>query len=282
MPSDDKLQNNKAQSKTAGTTTPKNKVLQNELLQQGKTTPIKKIALLMAMYDEAQPIINSLALVESKEALHPELPMRCFEKTVGSFKLSLVISGLDQRHEVDNIGSEAATLMAYETITQLKPDLVISAGTAGGFSKRGAKVGTIYVSEEHFVYHDRHVPLEGFAQSAVGKYPAAKISRLAKNLHLKTGVISTGSSLEKNDKDIIVIDQHNAVAKEMEAAGIAWVAMLFKVPIMALKSITNLLDEDNQSEQEFVTNLAFASSCLHDKILELVDYLQNKSIEDLA
>jgi len=277
MPADDNLQSEKRQKKRS-----QNQTLQSEILQRRQETPIKKIALLMAMFDEALPIINSLALTELKDALHPELPMRCFEKTIGSFKLSLVISGLDQRHEVDNIGSEAATLMAYETITQLKPDLIISAGTAGGFSKRGASIGTIYLSEEHFVYHDRHVPLDGFNQSAVGKYPAAKISRLAKNLLLKTGVISTGSSLEKNDKDIIVIDQHNAVAKEMEAAGIAWVAMLFKVPIMALKSITNLLDQDNQSEQEFVKNLAFASSCLHDKVLELVDYLQNKSIEDLA
>jgi len=94
-------------------------------------------------------------------------------------------------------------------------------------------------------------------------------------------VISTGSSLEKSDKDILVIDKHNAVAKEMEAAGIAWVAMLFKIPMLALKSITNLLDEDNQSEAEFLKNLAYASQCLHDKVLELVDYLQNKTIEDL-
>ena len=243
---------------------------------------IKKVTLLMAMQQEAQPIIDSLQMVESTSAIHPQLPMRCFQKQIGTINLSLLVSGLDDRHQVDNIGSEAATLMAYEAITQLKPDLLISAGTAGGFAKRGAGIGTIYVSEEHFIYHDRHVPLPGFDQSAIGKYPAARVSRLAKNLHLKTGVISTGSSLEKSDKDVLIIDQHDAVAKEMEAAGIAWVAMLFNVPMMALKSITNLLDEDNKSEAEFVKNLEKASQSLHDKVLELVDYLQNKSVEDLA
>jgi len=243
---------------------------------------IKNVTLLMAMQKEAQPIIDSLELVEVERAIHPQLPMRCYQKQVGSLKLSLIVSGLDDRHQVDNIGSEAATLMAYEAITQLKPDLLISAGTAGGFAKRGAHIGTIYVSEEHFVYHDRHVPLPGFDQSAVGRYPAAKVSRLAKNLHLKSGVISTGSSLEKSEKDVLVIDEHDAVAKEMEAAGIAWVAMLFNVPMMALKSITNLIDQDNKSEAEFVRNLETASKSLHDKFLDLIDYLQEKTIEDLA
>ncbi|WP_444996504.1 phosphorylase family protein [Aliikangiella sp. IMCC44359] len=244
--------------------------------------PINHLVILMAMYDEAQPIINSLNMLESKNILHPQLPMRCFQQKVGNLHISLVISGIDQRHQVDNIGSEAATLMAYEAITQLKPDLLVSAGTAGGFAKQGAKIGTVYVSEEHFIYHDRHVPIAGFDESSIGKYPAIKASRLAQNLHIKTGVISTGSSLEKNEKEVIIIEKHNAVAKEMEAAGIAWVAMLFNIPMMALKSITNLIDQTNESETEFVKNLTFASQCLHDKILELIDYLQNKSIDDLA
>lgn len=235
----------------------------------------------MAMRDEAQPIIDSLELKENAGAFHLQLPMRCFQKKIGSLNFSLVIAGIDDRYQVDNIGSQAATLMAYESITQLQPDLLISAGTAGGFASRGADIGTIYVSEEHFVYHDRHVPIKGFDDSSIGKYPALKVSRLAKNLHLKTGIISTGSSLEKSDKDILVIDEHNAVAKEMEAAGIAWVAMLFNTPMMALKSITNLVDQDNKSEAEFIKNLEYAAKCLHDKILELVDYLQNKTIEDL-
>ena len=253
----------------------------NDSILNTSYTPINNLCFLMAMGQEAKPIIETLGLVESETALRSELPMRCFQKTIGNLNISLVIAGIDNRHLVDYIGSEAATLMAYEAITRLKPDLLISAGTAGGFAKNGASIGTVYVSEEHFVYHDRHVPLPGFDQSSVGKYPAAKVSRLAKNLHLKQGVISTGSSLEKNDKDIIVIDEHNAVAKEMEAAGIAWVAMLFEVPMMALKSITNLLDEDNKSESEFVNNLAYSSKCLHDKVLELIDYLQNKTLEDL-
>lgn len=244
--------------------------------------PIKNLVILMAMQEEAQPLIDNLELLENSAALHPKLPMRCFQKKIGSLSLFVVVSGLDKRHKVDNIGSEAATLMAYEAITELQPDLIISAGTAGGFAQKGAQIGTIYISEEHFVYHDRHVPLPGFVESAVGKYPAYPVSRLAKNLHLQCGVISTGSSLEKSDKDIVVIEQHNAVAKEMEAAAIAWVAMLFDTPMFALKSITNLVDEDNKSEQEFINNFKQASHNLTNKLLELIDYLQNKTLQDLT
>ncbi|TQV88399.1 5'-methylthioadenosine nucleosidase [Aliikangiella coralliicola] len=249
---------------------------------QGSAMPINHVSILMAMRDEAQPVIDSLKLQKRDDVIHSQLPMCCYQKQVGSIQLSLIISGVDDRHGVDNIGSEAATLMAYEAITRLKPDLIISAGTAGGFAEKGANIGTVYVSEAHFVYHDRHVPIPGFNESSIGKYPAVEASRLAKSLNLPSGVISTGSSLEKSDKDILVINQHNAVAKEMEAAAIAWVAMLFKVPMMALKSITNLVDQENRSEEEFLNHLSRASRSLHDKILDLVDYLQNKSIEDLA
>ena len=243
---------------------------------------IKNLVIVMAMQDEAQALIDNLQLQQNPTVLNPRLPMRCFQKKIGSLNLSLVVSGIDHRYQVDNIGSEAATLMAYEATTQLQPDLMISAGTAGGFAQKGAQIGTVYMSQGHFVYHDRHVPLPGFAESAVGNYPAYPASHLAETLHLQCGVISTGSSLEKSDKDIRVIEQHNAVAKEMEAAAIAWVAMLFNTPMLALKSITNLVDEENKSEQEFINNFKQASQSLTDKLLEVIDYLQNKTLQDLT
>lgn len=243
--------------------------------------PIRNIVILMAMYDEAKSIIDSLNLKETNANINQLLPMRCFQNIIGSINISLIISGVDERYNVDYVGSEAATLMAYEAVTKINPDLLISAGTAGGFSSKGAKIGTVYVSNERFVYHDRHVPIPGFCQSAIGNYPATKVSKLVKDLCLEQGIISTGSSLEKSEKDIFVINEYNAIAKEMEAAGVAWVAMLLKTPIIAIKSITNLLDKENLSEKEFIKNLSFASECLHKAIISVINYLQNKSLVDL-
>jgi len=243
---------------------------------------IKNISILMAMQDEAAPLINHFEMTEKFDCLAEALPFRCFQKQVGDLKFSLITSGIDAVNGVDNIGCEPATLMAYESINKLSPDLMISAGTAGGFASKGAQIGTVYASEKHFVFHDRIVPMPGFSDAAIGCFPAVNVNQLAKDLGLKTGVISSGSSLEKNPKDQLIIDEHNAVAKEMEAAAIAWVAMLHQVPVVAIKSITNLVDESNQSEDEFIKNFDYSVSTLNKKLIETIGYLQGKTIADLG
>ncbi len=243
---------------------------------------IKNIVVLMAMQEEANPMINSLRLIENQTVLSSQLPFKCFQTKLTKSHLTIITSGIDHRHQVDNIGCEAATLMAYESIKQLNPDIIISAGTAGGFSEQGAMIGSVYASRNYFVFHDRIVPLAGFKESAVGKFPAANIDKMTKDLNMPTGVISTGSSLEKNSKEHFILDEHAAVAKEMEAAAIAWVAMLHEIPMFAIKSITNLVDQQNQSEKEFIKNFDYSAKCLHDKLIEVIDYLQGKKISELA
>lgn len=236
----------------------------------------------MAMQQEAAPLINQLEMTEQFDCLAYALPFRCFQTQIGDIKLSLITSGVDAVHKTDNIGCEPATLMAYESINKLCPDVIISAGTAGGFASKGAEIGTVYASGKHFVFHDRIVPLPGFSEAAVGCYPALNVNQLAQDLGLKTGVISSGSSLEKNPKDQIVIEKYDAVAKEMEAAAIAWVAGLYQVPFFAIKSITNLIDESNQSEDEFLKNFDYSVLTLNQKLLETIAYLQGKTITELG
>lgn len=236
----------------------------------------------MAMQDEAAPLISHFELTENSTCFPDALPFRCFQKQIDNLLVSLVTSGIDAAYGVDNIGCEPATLMAHESISRLAPDVLVSAGTAGGFASKGAQIGTLYTSEKHFIFHDRIVPLPGFSDAAIGCFPALDVSQLVQDLELESGVISSGSSLEKNPKDQHIIDQHNAVAKEMEAAAIAWVASLHQTPFFAVKSITNLIDELNQSEQEFIKNFDVSVTALNNKLIELVDYLQNKKITDLA
>lgn len=247
-----------------------------------KNIEIENIVILMAMQEEANPIISTLKLVECPKTSSPKLPFRYFQKKSKNRLLTLVTSGIDHRNQVDNIGCEAATLMAYEATRQLNPDILLSAGTAGGFSDKGAAIGSVYASQDYFIYHDRIVPLPGFRESALGKFPAANVDKMATDLNIATGIISTGSSLEKNLKDRRVLEDHPVVAKEMEAAAVAWVAMLHDIPMFAIKSITNLVDQKNQSEMEFVRNFDYSVKCLHDKLIEVINYLQDRSIKDLG
>ncbi|MCO7227083.1 hypothetical protein [Pleionea sp. CnH1-48] len=243
---------------------------------------IKRVAVLMAMEEEAQPIIDALGLSENSHKLDPLLPMKIFDGMLGSLEVSVVVSGKDSRYDVDNIGTQAATLSAFATIKNLTPDIIISAGTAGGFASRGADIGTVYLSDQHFVFHDRRVPLPGFDQSSIGYYPTLNVRAMANDLNLPFGVVSSGSSLEKSPKDIEVIEANKAVAKEMEAAAIAWVCWITKVPFFAIKSITNLLDEAGASEDQFLKNLEYSCEQLKHKVCEVMSYLSSRSIEELS
>jgi len=47
-----------------------------------------------------------------------------------------VVNGKCSRFGVDNVGTTPAALSTYLAITQMSPDLVINAGTAGGFKAK--------------------------------------------------------------------------------------------------------------------------------------------------
>ena len=54
----------------------------------------------------------------------------------------------------------------------------------------------MYVSRDRFVYHDRRIELEGFDAYGVGSFAAVDASRLAAELGLREGVVTTSNSLE--------------------------------------------------------------------------------------
>lgn len=75
-------------------------------------------------------------------------PLRC----------ACVAAGKCKATGVDNVGTVPAALTAYLAIQAFKPDIVISAGTAGGFRSRGAAIADVFVSTG-MVNHDRRIPI---------------------------------------------------------------------------------------------------------------------------
>lgn len=69
-----------------------------------------------------------------------------------------MVAGKCKVHGVDNVGTVPAALTAFLGIQQLKPDIVVSVGTAGGFKAKGGAIGDVYVSTG-FANHDRHIPI---------------------------------------------------------------------------------------------------------------------------
>ena len=58
--------------------------------------------------------------------------------------VSVATNGKDATYNVDNVGTNAAVLTTFIAIQQLKPDIIINAGTAGGFQRNKAAIGDIF------------------------------------------------------------------------------------------------------------------------------------------
>jgi 5'-methylthioadenosine nucleosidase len=62
---------------------------------------------------------------------------------------------------------------------------------------------------------------------------------LLKRLGLKKGHVCSSDSFDLDQTDQQVIQKHRCVVKEMEAASVAWVSLLMKKPMFAIKGITD-------------------------------------------
>lgn len=243
---------------------------------------MQRIAIVMAMRAEAQPIIDALGAAIDETMGDCVLPARWYVAGRAGVEVVIAVNGEDPHHGVDAIATVPGALTTYETCRRRPIDLLISAGTAGGWSRCGAEVGDVYISRDRFVYHDRRVDLPGFDVYGVGSFPAVDASRLAAELGFATGVVTTGNALDETDDDRRMIAATGACVKDMEAAAVADVARLFGVPVMAVKAITDLVDHHVATAEQFSANLALATERLRDALLAVIDWCGPRTVRDLG
>ena len=78
-----------------------------------------------------------------------------------------------------------------------------------------------------------------------------------------------------------LIIANDGAVKEMEAAGIAWVAEFSKVPFFALKVITDIVDGGRPTHEEFLANLGIAAVKLQEKLPLVVEFVSGRLLSDL-
>lgn len=237
-------------------------------------TPIQRIVIMVAMLEEAEPMLQALGLREHDLGLNPVLQCRCFTGIVKGYRIDLVVSGAEPALGVARVGTEFATLTAYEVIQKLTPDTLISAGTAGGYADKGAQVGDVYVASKHFCYHDRHIPISpAYMAYSRGQHPCLEAPALARALNLKMGIVSSGNSLTVSQEDQATLSEIGSVAKEMEVAAIANVARLFGVRVLGLKAITNLAGVEANAATQFEQNFQLATTRLAAVLPQVVSFI---------
>ncbi len=107
-------------------------------------------------------------------------------------------------------------------------------------------MGDVYVSTA-LRNHDRRIELPVFDAYGVWEVASPPAPRLIQALGLKSGIVSSGNSLNCGTEDRAALDASGACLKEMEGAAIAYVAHLFGMPLLAVKAVTDIVDGDRVS-----------------------------------
>ncbi|KAL2346065.1 hypothetical protein Fmac_000065 [Flemingia macrophylla] len=246
--------------------------------------PICNIVIVVAMQTEALPVVNRIHLTQDPHSPFPRgVPWVCYHGTYKDLNIHLVWAGTDPTLGVDSIGTISSALATYAAIQALQPDLIINAGTAGGFKAKGASVGDIFVVSD-CAFHDRRIPIPVFDLYGVGSRKAFETPNLVKELNLKMAKLSTGDSFDMTQQDESLINANDATVVDMEGAAIAYVADLLKVPAIFIKAVTNIVDGESSDKpvaEEFLQNLAAVTAALSLAVEQIINFINGKCVSEL-
>ncbi|PPI88669.1 5'-methylthioadenosine/S-adenosylhomocysteine nucleosidase [Candidatus Pantoea edessiphila] len=214
-----------------------------------------KIAIIGAMEEEIQYIRDSIDEYKL-------LSIKGYKIYIGNTKknkIFLLESG---------IGKTIVTLTTTLLINLYNPDLIINIGTAGSLSSN-LKIGDIVISKS-VCYHDVDMTAFGYMMGQISGFPAeftankslvihAKICANQLKLKSKIGLIVSGDAFVNNIHSLMKICKYfpKAVAVEMEATSIAHVCYVFQIPFIAIRSISDTVD--NKSYLNFREHLINSS-----------------------
>nr|ACR35511.1 unknown [Zea mays] len=123
--------------------------------------PISKVLIVIAMQKEATPLVHKFNLVEAPahQSTFPKgAPWVWYHGSYKGLHIDLVLPGMDAVLGVDSVGTVPVAVVTSFSIQTLKPDLIINAGTAGGFKAKGASITDVFLASD-VAFHDRRIPI---------------------------------------------------------------------------------------------------------------------------
>ncbi|KAJ0011174.1 hypothetical protein Pint_34830 [Pistacia integerrima] len=104
--------------------------------------------------------------------------------------------------------------------------------------------------------------------------------------------LSTGDSLDMSPQDEATIIANDATVKDMEVtskiccilhhgAAVGYVADLWKVPAIFVKAVTDIVDGEKPTAEEFMQNLAAVTAALDTAVTQVVDFINGKRLAEL-
>jgi len=239
------------------------------------TKTFKKILIQITMPTEAHEFIKNLKFKKIENTKQKYLAFfTLYRSELFDFELYLIVPNTCPQNNVPLVGTQIAGIVAMQGIELVNPDLIINAGTAGGRESNGSEIGDVYMAvKATFHAREYHPTDEQFKNYASGNYDLLFDTKLAASLKVKTGIVSSGDRMSLISEDMEDIIENNATIKDMEAASIALVATLYSIPLIVMKSITDIIDITNHTQEQFDKNFDIAVSNLNIKLKSLINSL---------
>jgi 5'-methylthioadenosine nucleosidase len=244
---------------------------------------IISVLIVVAMEAEAAPFVEHLKLDKKVDFFPPQVPFEAFSGEHEGCKLTVVTNGKDSVYGtgVDNVGTVPASLVTFLSLQKDSSfDLVLNAGTCGGFQRKGATIGSVFLTSA-VVNHDRRIPIPPFVPYGIGKLPSIPTPKLAALYSFSTGICTSGNSLDKTAEDDDAMLAQEASVKDMEAAAVAWSCALFQKPYLGIKVVTDIVDGDRSTHEEFMENLGTAAKSLQTALPQVLDHVCGRLPSDL-
>jgi len=208
---------------------------------------MKKIGLIFAMKEELNEFIKNITVQNEYDIFD----LHFYHGMINNIELISVISG---------VGKVNAARTTQILIDNYAVDAIINVGVAGGVDKK-LKIGDIVVGEK-MVQHDFDITAfdheKGYIPS-IGvfinsdTYLVNLVSDiLSQNkIFFHKGVIASGDIFcTKEAMGMKIASKFNALCVEMEGASIAQVCFLSHIPFLVLRSISDVINNDNTTSYE--------------------------------
>eukprot|EP00551_Chaetoceros_affinis_P020229 CAMPEP_0203728176 /NCGR_PEP_ID=MMETSP0092-20131115/13070_1 /ASSEMBLY_ACC=CAM_ASM_001090 /TAXON_ID=426623 /ORGANISM="Chaetoceros affinis, Strain CCMP159" /LENGTH=130 /DNA_ID=CAMNT_0050610105 /DNA_START=21 /DNA_END=413 /DNA_ORIENTATION=- len=125
-------------------------------------------------------------------------------------------------------------------------------------------------------------PWDRSSRMVLEKVESMDVSHLAEAIGAKLGVCTTSNySLNVHDFDDHHTEVNDALVKDMDVAAIAWLSQLHGTAYVGLKVMSDILDGDKPTQEEFMDNLGMAAKSLQEALPKVIEQVCQSKRDEL-
>jgi nucleoside phosphorylase len=235
----------------------------NQIINPDKK--IEHVAIIVVVAEEIKPVLDNFKPVEdeemNKEFMNLAKVWTCWVGDKDKYKLSILQVGTSSYYRRHNSGYSQVAAIGGLVAKILKPDILISFGTAGGIVGK-VKIGDVVVGEGTiFVDRIRTSNKNSFDWGIYGGPSMRCSGSIGSHCNLARGIVGSQINYSVNEVQTELIKIINVVCLDMEAASLAGILQQVGINFLVVKAISNFVypGEPHKMEDEYVQHKAEVS-----------------------